>query len=179
MSKLVSKHQPFASAQVNISRIMLKGGIIISMLCFLAPLQAQNQQLQQRLEQLKAQKIAYITQMLQLTPTEAQQFWPVYNEFATKKEKLNEQQKIITANLSKGWADLTDKQKEDISDKFINNRLEQAQLESEYHLKFKQVLPVSKVLKLYEAENQFKSQLIRQLREQEAIRQQPAKSGRK
>jgi hypothetical protein len=158
---------------------MLTVGILISLFTFIVPMQAQNQQLQQRLEQLKAQKIAYITQRLQLTPAEAQQFWPVYNEFAAQKEKLNEQQKEITANLSKGWADLTDKQKEDISDKFINNRLEQAKLESEYHQKFKKVLPISKVLKLYEAENQFKSQLIRQLREQEAIRQQPAKSGRK
>ena len=32
-------------------------------------------------EKFKSQKIAFITEKLNLTPKEAQEFWPVYNEF--------------------------------------------------------------------------------------------------
>jgi len=33
-----------------------------------------------RYERLKSMKVAYITQELNLTPAEAEKFWPVYNE---------------------------------------------------------------------------------------------------
>ena len=36
------------------------------------------------MEEIKARKIAYITEMVQLTPEEAQNFWPLYNELQQK-----------------------------------------------------------------------------------------------
>ena len=39
-------------------------------------------------DKIEAQKIAYITNELSLTATEAQQFWPIYNEFSDKNEEL-------------------------------------------------------------------------------------------
>ena len=40
-------------------------------------------------EKFKAEKIAYITNALSLTPKEAEVFWPVYNEFEGKKWRLS------------------------------------------------------------------------------------------
>ncbi len=34
-----------------------------------------------RAEKIQSLKIAFITQKLQLTPDEAQKFWPVYNQY--------------------------------------------------------------------------------------------------
>ena len=34
---------------------------------------------------IKVKKIAYITESLELTPDEAEKFWPIYNEFESKK----------------------------------------------------------------------------------------------
>jgi len=129
--------------------------------------QASKEQVSQRIEQLRAQKIAFITQQLQLSPLEAQLFWPVYNEFVLKKEEISNQQKQLADQLNKGWSDFTDKQKEDVADKLIQSRVNLAKLEADYHMRFKQVLPISKVLKLYQVENQFKSELIRQLKSQQ------------
>ena len=126
-----------------------------------------SQEVKARLEQLKAKKIAFLSQRMKLTPEEAQVFWPVYNEFVAKKEGLNKEQKELTKQILTERNDLSDKQKEEIADKIISIRLKNAQLESEYHEKFKAVLPIDKVLLLYQSENQFKSELIRQLKEQQ------------
>lgn len=39
------------------------------------------------IEELKAMKISYLTEKLSLTPREAEQFWPIYNEFEDKKNR--------------------------------------------------------------------------------------------
>ena len=44
-------------------------------------------------EQREAQKIAFITKLLALTPEEAQKFWPVYNQFEADQKALKKQQK--------------------------------------------------------------------------------------
>ena len=36
-------------------------------------------------EKIKAEKISFFTSKLDLTPAEAQAFWPVYNEYEKKK----------------------------------------------------------------------------------------------
>ena len=42
----------------------------------------------ERREKMEAQKIAFITKQLELTPDEAKVFWPVYNEYDAKRLEL-------------------------------------------------------------------------------------------
>jgi predicted O-linked N-acetylglucosamine transferase (SPINDLY family) len=51
----------------------------------------QKQQFEQQREKIESQRIAFITQELDLTPAEAQAFWPVYNEYDKKRHELNKQ----------------------------------------------------------------------------------------
>ena len=39
-------------------------------------------------ERIKAQKVAFITEKLSLTSEEAQKFWPIYNAFEEKRERI-------------------------------------------------------------------------------------------
>ena len=39
-------------------------------------------------EKVKALKVAYITEQLELTTDEAQKFWPIYNAFDEKQSEL-------------------------------------------------------------------------------------------
>ena len=41
-------------------------------------------------EKIKAEKISFFTEKLSLTPSEAQAFWPVYNEFERKDSTFND-----------------------------------------------------------------------------------------
>ena len=53
-----------------------------------------SQQMREKIEEkVKIQRIAFITQRLSLTETEAQQFWPIFNEFTDKMQQIRKQPK--------------------------------------------------------------------------------------
>ncbi len=134
------------------------------------PAQAQRPS---RLEQLNAQRVAFITEKLQLTPEEAQVFWPVYNEYRQERNKL-ELKKI---NLLKDYAanrnTLTDKEIEKIADQYVQIEKEETDLLLQYHEKIKKVLPIKKVMMLYRVERQFQAFLLKQLRDQRIRNNRP------
>jgi hypothetical protein len=119
-------------------------------------------------EKIKAQKIAFITERIGLSPVDAQKFWPVYNELSHKKDSLhdlrNRAKKIITEKGQK----LTAKQKEEAIDIQINTKIKEAELSKQYHEKFKKILTIEQVIKLYDAEHEFKMLLIKQISGKEA-----------
>lgn len=117
-----------------------------------------------RKEQIKSQKVAFITDKLQLTVEESQQFWPLYNEKNKKSEDNDKQEKSIMQNYRKNKESLTNKDLEAMSDKLMEIELTSSKLDAEYYQKFKKVLPINKLLELSEAERQFKHELLKQLK---------------
>lgn len=47
----------------------------------------------QKREELEALRIAYISKQLELTPAEAEKFWPVYNHFQTLQRNMMREQR--------------------------------------------------------------------------------------
>ena len=117
-----------------------------------------------KLEKLNSQKIAFFTQKLQLTPGEAEKFWPVYNEYQKKKNNILLEKRGTDTYFRQSFGTLTDKEIEEISDKYIAYNKAEADLLMEYHEQFKKVLPIKKVMRLYQAKNQYKAMLLRQIR---------------
>ncbi len=114
-------------------------------------------------EKVEAMRIGFLTQKLDLTPDEAQKFWPVYNEFQKKREELHKKRKDEAKNAKENIDSLLDKQVEAIVDGEMSFRQKNLDLEKEYHAKFKSVLPIKKVAKLYHAEDQFAHRLLDQI----------------
>jgi len=117
-----------------------------------------------RIEQIKSQKIAFITDKLQLTVEESQQFWPIYNEKVKKLDDIDKQQKAIIRNYKKNSETLTNKELETMSDKLMDLEASSTKIESDYYQKYKTVLPINKIFKLYDVERQFKHELLKQLK---------------
>ena len=120
--------------------------------------------MQHRRGQLDAQKIAFITRELDLTPQEAQAFWPVYNEFDAKRIALRQNFVTTIQPKDKNIDELSDKEAGELADNQIIQSQKLLDLRKEYHAKFKSILPVKKVLKLYEAERGFQKELLGQIR---------------
>lgn len=152
---------------------------IITLTCTV--IMAQNaHKMQQKREQIQAQKIAFITEKMQLSPEEAQVFWPVYNEYDKKKSDI--ERNLSSPQMRESRPDVETMSDEEIND-FILKRFDKEQqlvnLNTEYFQKFKDILPVKKVYKLYEAEMQFRRMLLGKLQEfqQNQNRQQMRKNG--
>ena len=142
--------------------------ILTVLLLISSVIYSQNDTFQKKLNDLRSQKIAFITQRLNLSPEEAQTFWPVYNELAREKDKINKRRKEISFELRNNWDNLSEQEKEKLVDKFVLIKIEEATLEVDYHEKFKKVLDLEKVLKLYQSEMAFKYYLLNKIRHQNA-----------
>jgi hypothetical protein len=142
------------------------GMVLISFLLFLGTtVFSQNGgQAQQKKEKIEAQKVAFMTQKLNLTPEESQKFWPVYDQYEAQKETINK----THHQQSKGYknAELTDLQADSLITAEIQSEQSLLDLKKEYIPKFKEVLPASKVAKIPEAERQFKEMLLKLVKEQ-------------
>lgn len=124
-------------------------------------------------DRIEAERIAFFTKKLDLSPEEAQKFWPVYNDFTSRKDKIIQERNGLIRYLNQNLNNLSDKEVEESGDKLISFILEEAELTRIYHEKFKEVLPPAKVVKIYSTEVQFKTMLLnklRQRREQQAFR---------
>jgi len=116
-------------------------------------------------EQIQKEKIAFFTEKIGLTIEEAKKFWPVYNEYWNKKNELIEERKESMNYYLKNSASMNKKELENIADQYVNYRYKKGQLLKEYHKKFKEILPIEKVMRIYMADYDFKSYLLNKLKD--------------
>lgn len=121
---------------------------------------------QDKQDRIEALKVAFITNRLNLSPSEAQTFWPVYNECSQKLENLRKDRRQQFVSVKDNVDNLSDKEVEALVDGEMVFRQKELDIQKEYHNQFKQVLPIKKVAKLYLAEEAFKRELLRRLQEQ-------------
>lgn len=113
---------------------------------------------------IEAQKISFITQQLDLSPEEAQQFWPLYNEMKNKKEAFQKEFRQLFKSLKQGSENLLEDELIKISDRMADLKVDKAKMEREYHYKFKKVLSAKQILDLHLAEKQFQGMLLRRIK---------------
>ncbi|GHU60740.1 hypothetical protein FACS1894121_1310 [Bacteroidia bacterium] len=116
---------------------------------------------EEKRKEFEAQKVAYFTSFLELTPTEAAVFWPLYNEMFKKifdnDVKIHETiKKHLKSAQKTGSAELIDK-------KFAVEQ-ENLGIKKEYYKKLLALMPAEKVLKIDRAEHTFNQQLLNKMR---------------
>lgn len=116
------------------------------------------------MQKIRAEKIAFLTTKLSLTPEEAQNFWPVYNEFEEKRFAIHMERRHMEHKEMNEASNLKDAELKIISDNFVNLFQREADLMKEYNTKFFKVLPAKKVVMFYDVENDFRSHLLQEFR---------------
>lgn len=103
-------------------------------------------------EKIQSLKIAFITQKLQLTPSEAEKFWPIYNEYDNEVHGLQ--------------LDNNDPNPLGKEEKLLNIR-------KKYLSSFEKILGPDKTNRLFNAERDFRGILIRRLQNRNQPRLTP------
>lgn len=106
-----------------------------------------------RFQAIENEKIAYITKELDLTPREAQQFFPLYNEYSQtlwdiRKEKLNGAPKN---NFRGGSRDV------------LQYDAKEVEIKKEYRAKFTKVIGNARASQFFEVEQEFREHLYKSL----------------
>ena len=116
-------------------------------------------------EKIKSLKIAFLTEKLALTTQEAQEFWPVYNDYDQKREKLREKERTQIRGKIRDAEQLSEKDARALLNQYLNFELEEEKLDEEFLKEVSQVISAKKTLLLLRSEEDFKRQLIKQYRE--------------
>lgn len=116
-------------------------------------------------QEIKSQKIAFFTDKIGLTPEEAQVFWPIYNSYWAKKNKIIADRKDKMSNFADNFENMSNNEMLKYADNYIRYEMKLAELLDEYHKKFKSILPIEKVMKIYLADYEFKTYLLKKIRE--------------
>lgn len=125
-------------------------------------------------EKIKAYKTAYITENLDLSPQEAEKFWPIYN--AHEKEmyelKVIKNRNIKNQIVDKGGIDeLSDSEADQIMDNLIKNEQAIVKGKKDFFKNLKNVISSKKVLKLYRSEHDFNRKLLSEYRKKKMMNQ--------
>jgi hypothetical protein len=121
-------------------------------------------------QRLDAYKIAFFTKRLNLTSKEAEKFWPVYNEYQDNKNKIQLERQELNKYFNQNELNMSEREMIEAGDKLITLEVREAALAQEFHNKIKTVLSPVKVLRLYQAENQYRLQLLKELQERREVR---------
>ena len=95
-------------------------------------------------EKIQALKVAFITQKLHLSPSEAEKFWPVYNQYDNE---------ITQLRATKRDGDV------------LENEEKLLDIRKKYKPSFEKILGSERLNDLYNAERDFRKVLIQRLKE--------------
>lgn len=118
-----------------------------------------------RQEKVKALKIAFITEQLDLTPEEAQKFWPIYNVYEGKMSEIHTAERKLLRSIRVDWDTLSET---DAQSALSNIRkAEQQKMDAKETLinQLRTTLSYKKTLILLRAEEDFKRRLLNRLRD--------------
>jgi Spy/CpxP family protein refolding chaperone len=114
-------------------------------------------------EKIKALKTAYITEGLNLTAQEAQQFWPIYNEYEKKRRELYRQERaeVNVECLSEEKADSK-------LEEYVELERKDYLLKKEYYKDLKKIFTARRIMELNKVENDFNRKMMREYRARQA-----------
>lgn len=123
------------------------------------------QDMEKRVERIKALRVAFISDRLDLTTEEAQKFWPIFNQFDEKQFELQKQKRQLMRKMKPAnTTALSDKET-------IKLMQEDEQLETDIQNNRRQlvkdlqgIIPNQKILMLKQIEVEFKDKLLQQIK---------------
>jgi Skp family chaperone for outer membrane proteins len=118
-------------------------------------------------ERIKAFKTGYLTQELDLSPAEAEKFWPIYNDFEKRifdlrvERRKEEREKIESMG---GPEALSEKEAREFLADLLKNEEDVLKSKKELYRSLDKILPPAKLLQLYKAESDFNRRLLSEFR---------------
>lgn len=114
---------------------------------------------------IDAARAAYITDRLELTTEQAEKFWPIYKEFAGKRQELRQQ--FVKAKRE-GKSD------QELVDLGLRIKQQELDLEKDYSGRMMNVISAEKLMNLRVAEREFTRLILQQIqqRQQQSERRQ-------
>lgn len=142
---------------MNIKRYLLAGLLCIATLSHAQSKSndRENQHTPPSREKIQQEKKDFLKKKLQLTDKESDDLMVILNELDIQRFKLWQQTRELGRRIHQGDHSISDEEYNKHFTKVLDNKVEEAQLERTYYLKCKEVLPMSKLVKLDRVNREF------------------------
>jgi len=110
-------------------------------------------------DKIRADKKLVVATNMELTESEAKDFWPIYEQYQKDLQKINQRM----ANLLESYADdfrnksLTDEKAKKLIDEALKIDRAEADLKSTYAPKLSKALPITKAVRYLQIENKIRA----------------------
>lgn len=138
----------------------MKNFILIAFIALFS-FQSFSQKMDRR-ERIKALKTAFITEKLDLTKSEAEKFWPIYNTFQEKEHDIRNQFRELVKNQD--VAKLSETEAENTIRKLMDLEKSKLTLRDNYTKDLKKVISAKKILMLKVAEDEFNKKMFEEFK---------------
>ena len=122
-------------------------------------------------DRVKSLKISFITNAIELTPKEAEKFWPVYNQYSKQtvalRNKIDNGFKSI--ELQGGPDKLTSAEAAEFVSKITLLEVDIAELNSDRNETLLSIISAKKIIKLLEAERGFNKRMLQEFGKRKRI----------
>lgn len=119
---------------------------------------------QEMMSRLQSEHIAFLSSELELTPEEAEVFWPVYNKAQKEQRENHKLYGTAFKNLKAALREnKSEKEVKEALNAYNKAKKEQKNVLAEYQDEFVKILGVQKTAKLYVAEDSFRTRQIHKL----------------
>lgn len=120
---------------------------------------------QSRRDKIKALKVSFITERLNLTQQEAQKFWPIYNDFDDNYLKIKHSEiRSINKEFKSNTVTLSDEKANELLNKLMDAENKLHNLDIDLIAKLKKVISPKKIILLKQSEEDFNKKLFEQFK---------------
>jgi hypothetical protein len=116
---------------------------------------------EEALKKIESARIALITERLNLTPEQAEKFWPVYREYTQQRLQLKDELKSLKRSVDA--KQMTDEESKQILEKGHALKERQLSLDKNYTDRLSTVITNNQILLLRKAEEDFRQMIIQRL----------------
>ena len=103
---------------------------------------------------VRAQKIAILTEVMGFTEAEDAAFWPIYREYDLEMAKLGDQRTALIADYAKEYATLTDATADRLASRALELEASRQAMKAKYYEKVKTALSPRTAMRFLQVEQQ-------------------------
>ncbi|WP_452232000.1 sensor of ECF-type sigma factor [Lacinutrix sp. MEBiC02595] len=136
----------------------MKKSIITLFILFLSVTAFSQNDRQEKEDKIKALKVAYITENLNLSTSEAEKFWPVYNGYEAQQQSVRSEYHNKKRDIN--FETLTETEAQKLLDELDALNAKRNNAYENYKLALKKVLSAKQILLLKNTEDNFKRKMF-------------------
>lgn len=152
--------------------------LLIGFTCLAATAQQHQGQRRQRMtpQEYQTKQQEFITRHAELTEEESAAFFPLYFELQQKKHEAN--RSVWKKVRAVPPHERTEEECNQTIDALADMKIESAMLEKEYLIRFKEILPAKKIMRVQMAEDRFQRELLRSMQQGTNRKAEPQRQNR-